>query len=70
MTPTIPTSDGLLTLAQLRERLRCSRSTVWKLIHEYNLPIVRVGGLVRVRERDLQAWLQRHTTGGSGEVTE
>jgi len=55
------TPESLLTLTQLRERLQCSRSTAWKLIHEHNLPTLRIAGLVRVRERDLQAWLDNHT---------
>ena len=62
------TSEVLLKLAQVRERLQCSRSSVWRAINDRGLPVVRVGGLVRVRERDLEAWVAKYTK-HSGETT-
>jgi excisionase family DNA binding protein len=61
-------AERLLTLAQVRGRLQCSRSTVWKLINERGLRCLCAGGLKRVRESDLEAWLVRHTRGESGVI--
>ncbi len=60
-------TDALLTLRQGREWLQVSRSTFWKLVNEHGLPVVRIAGLVRVRERDLEAWIARHTTSNIGD---
>lgn len=57
----------LLTLTQVRERLKASRSSVWVAINEHGLPVVRWGGFVRVREEDLEAWIERHRGGGQKE---
>jgi excisionase family DNA binding protein len=53
-------SDRYLTVKQVQNLLSVSRSTVWRWQAEHGLKVVRVGGLVRVRESDLQAFLQRH----------
>jgi excisionase family DNA binding protein len=68
MNATFPGPDNLLTLREACGLLKVSRSTFWKLRAEHNLPTIRVSGLVRIRERDLEAWLDKHTTGGNGEV--
>ncbi len=67
MTPTQTASDALLTLAQACARLQVSRSTFWKLRAEHALPVVRCAGLVRIRERDLDAWIAKHTEGGGND---
>jgi excisionase family DNA binding protein len=54
---------GLLTIKQACDFLKVSRSTFWKLRAEHGLPVVRAGGIVRVRERDLTAWIEKHVEG-------
>ena len=49
-----------LTLADVRERFGVSRSTVWRWQAERGLKIVKIGGVVRVRESDLREFLERH----------
>lgn len=52
--------DRFLKLAEVQQLLGVSRSSVWRWHAERGLKVVRVGGLVRVRESDLQAFLTRH----------
>jgi len=37
---------------------------VWASTHRYDLPLVKVGRLVRYRKSDLEAFLQRRLRGG------
>lgn len=62
-------TDGerLLTPKQLCERLQVSRVTGWKLTSERNLKYIRIGRSVRIRESDLQAWLEKQTVNHTGE---
>lgn len=48
----------LLTVAEVAELFRVSSMTVYRLIRNGDLPAVRVGRSYRVREDDLQAYLQ------------
>lgn len=57
-----PASERLLTPKQLCERLQISRVTGWKLTAERGLKCIHIGRSVRIRESDLQAWLQKNTT--------
>lgn len=56
--------EKLLTLAQVGEILQISRTSVWKLIAEGGLRRLKYGKIVRVRQSDLEAWLEKHTTSG------
>jgi excisionase family DNA binding protein len=59
--------EKLLTLRDLCARLQCSRTTAWRLINERGLRAVKCGGLVRVRESDLAAWIEKHCAGSGTE---
>ena len=52
----------LLTLAQVAEQLQISRVTCWRLHAERGLRVIKIGRAIRVRESDLQAWLEQHST--------
>jgi excisionase family DNA binding protein len=52
-----------LTLSQIRAMLNVRRATVWRWENEHGLKVMRVGGVVRVRESDLHAFLERHSNG-------
>ena len=41
--------------------LNVSRSTLWRWIREHGLKVIRVGGVARIRESDLERFLSRHT---------
>lgn len=51
-------SETLLTAAEVAEQLRVSTMTVYRLIRSGELPAVRVGRNYRVRDPDLEAYLQ------------
>jgi excisionase family DNA binding protein len=47
----------LLTMAEVAEALRCSASTVERLVRDGSLPVRRLGRSVRVRPEDLEAFV-------------
>jgi excisionase family DNA binding protein len=53
-------NEMFLTLADLAKMFCVSRSTVWRWHAERGLRVVTVGGVTRIRESDLQAFLERH----------
>jgi len=55
-------NERFLKLSQVQAMLGVSRSTVWRWT-ENGLKVVRVGSVTRIRESDLQAFLNRHETG-------
>jgi excisionase family DNA binding protein len=65
-TITSPASERLLTMKEVAARLQISAVTAWRLTAERGLRKISIGRCVRVRETDLQGWLERHTSGGDG----
>ncbi len=59
--------ERFLTIQDVCNRLNVSRTTVWRLMQEHGLRVVRVGGIRRIRQHDLEVWLERHCTGGNVE---
>lgn len=53
-------TERFLTLSQVRAMLNVSRATLWRWQTEHGLKFVRVGNVTRIRESDLNAFLQRH----------
>jgi excisionase family DNA binding protein len=47
--------DRLLTVRDVQDRLSVSRSMAWKLVYSGQLPYVKIGRCVRVRESDVAA---------------
>jgi excisionase family DNA binding protein len=58
------TGEKYLTLTEVRERLRVSRPTLYRLTHGAGLRVIRCGGIVRIAESELQRWTAKHTEGG------
>ena len=48
-----------LTIAEVASRMRVSKMTVYRLVHNGELPAVRVGRSFRVTEDDVNAYLQK-----------
>ena len=67
-TATLPTAS-LLTRSQAAEFLGVKEQTlaVWATTRRYNLPMVKVGSLVRYRLRDLERFLESRTVGSISE---
>ena len=54
--------DRLLTIEEVAELCGVSTRTVRRWIDQDQLPAVRIDRVVRVAERDLQQFLDRHRT--------
>lgn len=57
---------GLLSNAQAAGYLDISPTTlnIWRCKNSYRIPYTKVGGRVRYRKEDLDAWLASRTVGG------
>ena len=55
----------LNTIREAATRLSVSTTTIRRLIEKTELPMVRVGRCVRLREDDVEAFIQRGYTGQS-----
>lgn len=60
-TPTM--SVKLLRANDVAQRLCISRSLAYQLMQRGEIPTVRFGSSVRVRERDLEEYMNRHWSG-------
>ena len=49
--------DGFLTVRQVATRLAVSRATVYSLVANKALPHLRISNAIRVKRRDLDAFL-------------
>ena len=49
--------NELLTVSELAEFLKISRSKAYSLTHEKGFPIVKIGKCIRVKRKDLAKWL-------------
>lgn len=56
-------TTSLLRATDVAQRLCISRSLAYKLMISGELPTVRFGGSVRVREIDLDEYIARHWSG-------
>ncbi len=48
-----------LTIAEVASMMRVSKMTVYRLVHNGELPAVRVGRSFRVTEKDVNDYLER-----------
>jgi excisionase family DNA binding protein len=60
--------ERFFTLSEVRQMLRVSRATLWRWTTERGLKVVKVGGVARIRESDLQAFLKQHESGESADA--
>jgi excisionase family DNA binding protein len=62
-------SKNFLTIQQVCDRLNLSRTTVWRIMNQHGLRFVRIGSARRIREQDLESWLEQHTVNLNTETT-
>jgi excisionase family DNA binding protein len=62
--PFVP--GGLLTVSEVASAMRVSNMTVYRLIKSGELPAVRVGKNYRLRETDLERFLQERSVRTEG----
>lgn len=53
-------SKPLETVAKTAEQLNVSQRTIWRLIADGDLPVVRIGGVVRIRPEDREVFIREH----------
>ena len=63
-------TEQLLRISDVAEILKISKTTVYRLADSGELPSVRFGGMVRVRELDLQEYILAHLQKGLENVRE
>jgi excisionase family DNA binding protein len=52
--------ERLYTRIEAKDRLRCSLATLEKLIRQGDLPVVRMGRKILIRESAIQRWIETH----------
>lgn len=60
--------NGILTLPEVAQRLRVSRTWVYKKCEAGIMPHFRIGRMVRFREKELDEWLLRHWCKGAEKI--
>lgn len=60
--------DNILTLKQVGDRLQVSESWLYRKVKAGILPHIKIGGVIRVAERDLDNWIKGHTIAGKLKV--
>jgi len=53
-----PTSDKVLTIPEVAAYLKISKSKIYYLVSRKEIPHLKLGRNVRIRESDLQKWLE------------
>src|SRR5437867_6852963 len=53
-------AEGLLTVAEVAERLRLKEAYVYELARRGEIPCVRTGKYVRIRESAVREWIARN----------
>lgn len=62
-------NEPLLTRLEAQKILRVSQSTMFRLIHRGELPVVQVGSTYRIRQSDLVQYLEQNNIKHKGEKT-
>jgi len=58
---TYPTEDKVFTIPEVAAYLKISKSKIYYLVSQKQIPHLKVGRNVRIRESDLQKWLEPQT---------
>ena len=58
--PVAPSGDDLLTTRELMAFLNLSRTKVWELVQQEQMPAFKLGGDYRYRRSEIVTWLERY----------
>lgn len=56
----VPSGDDLLTTRELMAFLNLSRTKVWELVQQEQMPAFKLGGDYRYRRSEIVTWLERY----------
>ena len=59
-------NERFFTIQEVCNCLNVSRTTVWRLMNEHGLRVIHIGGIRRIRQHDLEEWLEQHCTSANG----
>ena len=62
---TYPSGDKVFTIPEVAAYLKISKSKIYYLVSQKQIPHLKVGRNVRIRESDLQNWLELQIEQGS-----
>ena len=60
--------DPILTIPEVARYLKISRSKIYNLVSKKEIPHLKIGRNVRIRQTDLQMWMEKQTNQLSFEV--
>jgi excisionase family DNA binding protein len=52
--------DAILTIPEVARYLKISKSKIYYLVQRREIPHVKIGRNVRIKESDLAKWLDKH----------
>jgi len=58
---TYPSADKVFTIPEVAAYLKISKSKIYYLVSQKQIPHLKLGRNVRIRESDLQKWLELQT---------
>ena len=60
--------DTILTIPEVARYLKMSKSKIYDLVSKKEIPHIKIGRNVRIRQTDLQIWMEKQTSQLSFEV--
>jgi len=60
--------DPILTIPEVARYLKVSKSKIYSLVSRQEIPHLKIGRNVRIRQADLQMWMKKQTNQLSFEV--
>jgi excisionase family DNA binding protein len=53
--------DTILTIPEVARYLKISKSKIYRLLSKKEIPHIKIGRNVRIRQTDLQMWVEKQT---------
>lgn len=54
--------DTILTIPEVARYLKMSKSKIYDLVSKKEIPHLKIGRNVRIRQMDLQIWMEKQTS--------
>lgn len=56
--------EAIMTIPEVARYLKISKSKIYYLVARREIPHIKIGKNVRIKESDLSKWLERHKEAG------